>query len=134
MPYSSLDVPVHVSTPVADSIMVDRVFRSCVIIIVNYETRLDLLLLSMFYFDVILGMHLLSLYHDILDCQAKIIALAMPDLPRLEWKGALSHIPSRVISFSKAQQIVGKGCLAYLDSIRDYNIDTPIVDSVQLVR
>ncbi|XP_070034865.1 uncharacterized protein [Nicotiana tomentosiformis] len=55
-PHDSLDMSVHVSTPVGDSIMVDRVYRLFVVTIGIYETRFDLLLLSMVDFDVILGM------------------------------------------------------------------------------
>nr|XP_033509501.1 uncharacterized protein LOC117274341 [Nicotiana tomentosiformis] len=62
-----LDDPVHVATPVGDSIMTDQI----------------------------------SPYHVILDCHAKTMAL-----------------------------IVEKGCLAYLDSVRDFSVDTLIVDPV----
>ena len=37
-------------------------------------------------FDVILGMDWLSPYHVVLDCNAKTVTLAMPDVPRVEWK------------------------------------------------
>ncbi|XP_070050748.1 uncharacterized protein [Nicotiana tomentosiformis] len=66
-----LDDPVHVATPVGDSIMTDQI----------------------------------SPYHVILDCHAKTMAL-----------------------------IVEKGCLAYLDSVRDFSVDTLIVDPVLVMR
>ncbi|XP_070039670.1 uncharacterized protein [Nicotiana tomentosiformis] len=56
MPRKSLVSSVHVSTPVGDTIVVDRVYRSCVVSIEGLETQKDLLLLSMVDFDVILGM------------------------------------------------------------------------------
>ena len=56
MPHESLFSHVHVSIPVGDSIIVDRVYRSCVVTIGGLETRVDLLLHSMVDFDVILGM------------------------------------------------------------------------------
>ncbi|XP_070015480.1 uncharacterized protein [Nicotiana sylvestris] len=62
------------------------------------------------------------------------MTLAMPELPRLEWKGSLDYIPSRVISHLKAQWMVEKGCLAYLAFGRDVSADTPIVESVLVVR
>ncbi|XP_070056725.1 uncharacterized protein [Nicotiana tomentosiformis] len=80
----SLDIPTYMSTPVGDSIMVDCVYRSCLVIIRGYETRVDLLLLNMVDFDMILGMDWLSPYHAILDYNAKTITLDMLDLPRLE--------------------------------------------------
>ncbi|XP_070046505.1 uncharacterized protein [Nicotiana tomentosiformis] len=84
----SLSAPVYVSMPVGDSIVVDRVYRSSLVTIGDYETKVDLLLLYTVDFDVIFGMDWLSLYHAILDCHAKIVTLAMLGLPRLEWRGA----------------------------------------------
>ncbi|XP_070036922.1 uncharacterized protein [Nicotiana tomentosiformis] len=80
-----------------DSVVVDRIYRSYVVIFCGYETREDLLLLDMTYFKVILGMDWLSTYHAILDCHAKIVTLAMPKSPRLEWKGSSVSTSSRVI-------------------------------------
>ncbi|XP_070045380.1 uncharacterized protein [Nicotiana tomentosiformis] len=136
---SFLDMPrgdalVHVSTPIVDSIMVDRVYLLCVITICGFETRVGFLLLDMVDFDVILGMDWLSLYYVILDCHAKTVTLAMPGFPRLEWKGSLSCIPSRMISFLKAQRMVEKGCSVYLDFVCDVSSNTLIVESVRVVR
>ena len=44
------------------------------------------------------------------------------------------YIPSRVISFLKAQRMVGKGCLSYLAFVRDVGAETPSIDSVPVVR
>ncbi|XP_070037022.1 uncharacterized protein [Nicotiana tomentosiformis] len=56
MPRESLVSHVHVSTPVGDNIVVDHVYRLCVVTTGWIETRVDLLLLSMVDFDVNLGM------------------------------------------------------------------------------
>jgi len=52
-------------------------------------------------FDVILGMDLLSPNHTIIYYHANTMALAMARLPRIEWRGALGHVPSSVVSVSK---------------------------------
>jgi len=70
------------------------------------------------------------LYHAILYCHAKTVTLSMPGLPRLEWRGALDYVPSRVVSFLKAQRMVEKGCDAYLAFVRDVSADTPTIESV----
>ncbi|XP_070021958.1 uncharacterized protein [Nicotiana sylvestris] len=114
IPRESLGTPIYVSTYVGDSVVVDRIYRSCVVTFCGVETRADLLLLDMTNFEVILGMDWLSLYHAVLDCYAKTVTLAMPELPRLECKGSSVNTSSRVISFLKARHMVGKGCLAYL--------------------
>ncbi|XP_070045295.1 uncharacterized protein [Nicotiana tomentosiformis] len=134
MPRDFLSTHVYVSTTVRDSTVVDRVYLSCFIIIEGYETRVDLLLLNLMDFDMILGMDWLSLYYAILDCHAKTVMLVILRLPRLKWRGTLDHIPSRVVSFLKAQRMVEKVCLAYLAFVRDVSADTPTVESVLVVK
>lgn len=80
----SLGTPIYVSTPTGDYLVVDRIYQSCVVTFYGYETREDLLLLDMNDFEVILGMDWLSPYYVILDCHAKTVTLAMPELLRLE--------------------------------------------------
>ena len=53
-------------------------------------------------FDVILGMDWLSRYHAFLDCNAMTLTLAMPGVPRVEWKSVSGFNPSNVISFIRA--------------------------------
>jgi len=77
-----------------------------VVTIEGLETQVDLLLLSMVDFDVILCMDWLSACHAVLDCHAKIVMLAMPGFPRAEWSGFVDYVPSRVISYLKAQRMV----------------------------
>ncbi|XP_070034517.1 uncharacterized protein [Nicotiana tomentosiformis] len=86
---------INVSTPVGDSVVVDRIYRSCIMTLCGYEIRADLLLLDMTYFEVILGMDWVSLYHVVLDCHAKTINLVIPELPRLECKGPSVNASSR---------------------------------------
>ncbi|XP_070054077.1 uncharacterized protein [Nicotiana tomentosiformis] len=65
------------------------------------------------------------------------IHLAFPassGLTRLEWRGTLDYVPSRVVSFLKDQQMVEKRCDAYLAYVRDVSVDTPTVESVPVVR
>ncbi|XP_070054061.1 uncharacterized protein [Nicotiana tomentosiformis] len=99
-----------------------------------YETQEDLPLLDMTDFEVIPGMDWLSPYHSILDFHAKTVTLAMPELPRLEWRGSSVSTSSWVISFLKAQHMVEKGCLSYLAYVRDTTVETPVNDSVHMVR
>ncbi|XP_070003000.1 uncharacterized protein [Nicotiana sylvestris] len=105
VPREPLGTLVHVSTPVGNSVVVDRIYWSCM---VTFETRADLLLLDMIEFEVILGMDWLSPYHAVLDCHVKNDTLVMPESPRLEWKGSSVDISNRVISFLKARHIVEK--------------------------
>ncbi|XP_070003676.1 uncharacterized protein [Nicotiana sylvestris] len=86
IPCKPLGTPVHVSTPVGDSVVVDQIYWSYVVTFCVFETRVDLPLLDMINFEAILGMDWLAPYHTVFDCHAKTVTLAMPGLPRLEWK------------------------------------------------
>ncbi|XP_070056250.1 uncharacterized protein [Nicotiana tomentosiformis] len=134
IPRESLGTPFYMSTPVGDSVIVDHIYRSCVVTFYGYKTRADLLLLDMTDFEVILVIDCLSPYHAIIDCHAKTVNLAMLELPRLEWKGSYVSISSRVISFLKARHMVKKACLAYLAYVRDTTAETSAIDSVPVVR
>ncbi|XP_070056944.1 uncharacterized protein [Nicotiana tomentosiformis] len=117
----SLGALVYVSTPVGDSIIMDRIYRSCIVTFCGYETRADLLLLGMTNFEVILGMDWLSSYHAILYCHAKTVTLAIPEFSRLEWRGSSISASSWVISFLKVRHIVEEGMP--LDCDIDFSID-----------
>ncbi|XP_070045245.1 uncharacterized protein [Nicotiana tomentosiformis] len=56
VPRDSLSAPMYMSIPMRDSIVVDRVYHSCVVTIGSLETSVNLLLLDMVDFDVILAM------------------------------------------------------------------------------
>ncbi|XP_070022533.1 uncharacterized protein [Nicotiana sylvestris] len=86
VPQNSLCSSIYVSTPMGDSLVVDRVYRSCLVDLSGFETRADLLLLSMVDFDIILGMEWLLPHYAILDCHAKTMMLATPGVPRVEWR------------------------------------------------
>ena len=66
----SMIVPIRGSTPVGKPLVVDRVYRSCLVSLAGYDTWVDLIIQGMVDFDVILGMDWLSPYHVVLDCNA----------------------------------------------------------------
>ena len=105
----------------------DRVYRFCLVSLAGYDTWVDLIILGMVDFDVILGMDWLSPYHVVLDCNAKTVTLAMPGVPRVEWKSVSGSYPRKVIFFIRAQRLVERGCLSYLAFIRDTSVEPPPV-------
>ena len=84
--------------------------------------------------DVIFGMDWISPYHVVLDCNAKTVTLAMPGVPRVEWKSVSGSYPRKVISFIRAQRLVERGCLSYLAFIRDTSVEPPSMDFVPVVQ
>ncbi|XP_070039588.1 uncharacterized protein [Nicotiana tomentosiformis] len=129
----SLDTHVYVSTHMGHSVIVDRIYQSCIVTFCGYKTRADLLRLEMTDFEIILSMDSLSPYHAILDCHAKIVTLVMPELPRLEWKGLSISASNQVISFLKARHMVDKGYLSYLAYVQDTTAETLGIDLVSVV-
>ena len=73
-----LDMPIRVSNPMGESVIVEKVYRSCLVTFVGSNTHVDLGILEMVDFDVILGMTWLSPNFEILDCIAKTVTLAKP--------------------------------------------------------
>ena len=72
-------MPIRVSTLVGESVIVEKVYRSCLVTFVGSNTRVDLIILEMVDFDVILGITWLSPNFAILDCNAKTVTLAKPE-------------------------------------------------------
>ena len=71
-------MPSRVSTPVGESVIVAKVYRSCLVTFIGSNTHVDLIILEMVDFDVILGMTWLYQNFAILDCNAKSVTLAKP--------------------------------------------------------
>ena len=63
-------MPIRVSTPVGESVIFEKVYRSCLVTFVGSNTHVDLIILEMVDFDVILGMSWLSQNFTILDFNA----------------------------------------------------------------
>ena len=61
-----------------ESVIVEKVYRSCLVTFVGSNTYVDLIILEMVDFDVILGMTWLSPNFAILDCNAKTVTLSKP--------------------------------------------------------
>ena len=71
-------MPISVSTPVGESVVVEKVYRSSLVTFVGSNTYVDLIILEMVDFDVILRMTWISPNFATLDCNAKTVTLAKP--------------------------------------------------------
>ena len=60
MIFESLDVRIHISTPLGDFVIVDRVYYFCVMTFMGYKILKILFIFDMIDFNVILGIILLS--------------------------------------------------------------------------
>ncbi|XP_069147076.1 uncharacterized protein [Solanum lycopersicum] len=129
-----LDMPIRVSTPVGESVIIEKVYRSCLVTFVGSNTYVDFVILEMVDFDVIVGMTWLSPNFAIFDCNAKTVTLAKPGTDPLVWEGDYTSTPVRIISFHRAKRTVSKGCLSFLAHIRDDTTQVPSIESVSVVR
>ena len=132
--YDLLEMPIRVSTPMGESVIVEKVYRSCLVTFVGNNTYVDLIILEMVDFDVILGMTWLSPNFSILDCNTKTMTLAKPGTDPLVWEGDYTSTPVCIISFLCAKRMVSKGCLAFLAHLRDDTTQVPSMESVSIVR
>ena len=129
-----LDMLIRVSTPVGESVIVEKVYRFCLVNFVGSTTHVDLIILEMVDFDVILGMTWLSPNFAILDCNAKTVTLAKLGTDPLVWEGDYISTPVRIIFFLNGNRMVSKGFLAFLAHLRDDTSNVPSIESVSIVR
>ena len=101
---------------------------------VGSNTYVDLIILEMVDFDVILGMTWLSPNFEILDCNSKTVTLAKAGTDPLVWEGEYISTPVRISSFLRAKRMVIKGCLAFLEHLRDDTSKVPSIESISIVR
>ena len=128
-----LDMPIRVSTPVGETVIVEKVYRSCLVTFMGSNTHVDLVILEMVDFDVILGMTWRSPNFAILYCNTKTVTLAKPGTDPLVWEGDYTSTPARIISLLRAKRMVRKGCLAFLAHLRDDTTQVPSIESVSVV-
>lgn len=75
----------ELSTLMGDSLLVDWVFRSFVVIVRDVDTHSDLTILYIMGYDLILCIEWLSYYHKVMDCFVKTVTLAMLGIPLFMW-------------------------------------------------
>ncbi|XP_070007725.1 uncharacterized protein [Nicotiana sylvestris] len=122
-----------VSTPVGESILAVRVYKSCVVTVCGRDTRVDLIELGMVDFDVIMGMDWLYSCFAKLDCRTRNMRLEFPNEPAIEWEGDNVVPRGRFISYLKAAKMIKKGCIYHLVRVTDTNAEALSLESVPVV-
>ena len=109
----------HVTSPLGHSVIVNRVYRNCPIIIQAREFLDDLISLPFQEFHLFLGMDWLSKHRAIVDYGQKTVVLRCSDQFEVIAQSIRSGAMSNVISAMQAMRLMGKGCETFLASILD---------------
>ena len=104
----------HVTSPLWQSVKVNRVYKNCSIVIHDREFSTDLIALPFREFDLILGMNWLSKHRAIIDCDKKTVVLRCSDQSEVIVHGVCYGPMSNVISAMQARRLLRKGCEAFL--------------------
>ncbi|KAK8558553.1 hypothetical protein V6N12_041854 [Hibiscus sabdariffa] len=98
-----------VMSPVGQSVIVDRVYRRCPLMVQDEIFPADLMELPLEEFDLILGMDWLFEHRVTLDCESKIATLKTPDDRSVTLVGERRGYLSNVVSVLTADRMIRKG-------------------------
>ena len=121
------------STLVGRSIVCSQVYRDCGILVHGHEMPADLVLLPLQEFDVILGMDWLSRHRARVDCFAKTVSFESPTGETPVFVGIRRPVSTRIISAVKAEQLLRRGCEAYLAQVIDTTHRGPQLEDIPIV-
>ena len=133
LPRSETEYDILVMNPLGHNVIVNKVYRDCLIKIRECEFLGDLIELSFREFDVILGMDWLSRHRAIVNCRTKRVTLRTPNDDEVIFIEERSNHLSNVISATTARKMVRKGCEAYLDFVIDIVKARPSVSDIPTV-
>ena len=97
---SETEHDILVTNPIKHSVVMNGVYRDCLIKIREYEFPRDLIKLSFREFDVILGMDWLFRHQVVVDCRMKRVTLRTPSGEEITFIGERSNHLSNVITIA----------------------------------
>nr|GEV17619.1 putative reverse transcriptase domain-containing protein [Tanacetum cinerariifolium] len=112
----------HYNVEIADGriIRLNTIMQDCTLNFLNHIFNIDLLPVELGSFDVIIGMDWLSRYNDVIACVEKLVRIPFRnEILTIRGEGSNERNESRlnIISCSKAQEYMSKGCHVFLANI-----------------
>nr|GEZ11147.1 putative reverse transcriptase domain-containing protein [Tanacetum cinerariifolium] len=112
----------HYNVKIADEriIELNTIMRNCTLNFLNHPFNIDLLSVELGSFDVIVGMDWLSKYDAVIACAEKLVHIPFGnEILTIRGEGSNDRNESRlnIISCSKAQEYMSKGCHVFLANI-----------------
>ncbi|GJS64617.1 putative reverse transcriptase domain-containing protein [Tanacetum coccineum] len=98
----------------------DTIIRGCTLNLLNHPFNIDLMPVELGSFDVIIGMDWLAKYHAVIVCVEKIVRIPFGDeilIVRADESSNKHGTRLNIISCTKAQEYLTKGCHVFLANI-----------------
>ncbi|GJX91673.1 reverse transcriptase domain-containing protein [Tanacetum coccineum] len=98
----------------------NTIIRGCTLNLLNHPFNIDLMPVELGSFDVIIGMDWLAKYHAVIVCAEKIVRIPFGDeILIVRGDGSSNKHGTRlnIISCTKAQEYLTKGCHVFLENI-----------------
>ncbi|KAL4362299.1 hypothetical protein GQ457_04G021100 [Hibiscus cannabinus] len=122
VPCEVLDVGVNVTSSFGDMVVVRKLYRRCPLMIHGYVLSVDMMELSFYGFDVILGMDWLVEHRARVDFETKRVSLKLSDDHEIVVMDENIKFLSNVISVLEAHRLMDNGFRVYLAYVMNPNL------------
>ncbi|GAV91129.1 RVP_2 domain-containing protein [Cephalotus follicularis] len=133
-PSHDLEIGLAVETPSGNTLVADKVYKSCDLILCDRMMLVDLVPLVILKFDVILGMDWLSANHASVDCFKKEVRFAIPEQLEFVCRSMEASEPLKIISSMQAKRLLERGCEGYLAYVMDINKEKIKIEELHVVK
>ncbi|GJU53528.1 putative reverse transcriptase domain-containing protein [Tanacetum coccineum] len=119
---SALNTKYDVELDDGKIVKVDAIIQGCTLNLLNHPFNIDLMPVELGSFDIIIGMDWLSKYHAVIVCDEKIVRIPYGDeilIVQCDRSVGRSESRLNIISYTKTQKYLQKGCHIFLAHITD---------------
>jgi hypothetical protein len=130
----TLDFKLSVDTPSKHVMCMDKVYKSCNVLVSRRELEANFVLLDMYEFDLILGMDWLSIFHASIDCFGKKMVFRIPGQAEFVFEGDCLVRPPPLVSAIQAKRLLRKGCKGFLVYVLKSEETTLKIEDISVVK